>query len=66
MMRFVLVLTPLLTGTFGLPFYNSESMPSKYHSYEEMTTVLKIIQKEHSEVSRLYSIGRTFRGKKYI
>lgn len=39
------------------------NVPFKYHKYDELTKLLKVINKKHPDLTRLYSIGKSVEGR---
>jgi hypothetical protein len=40
-----------------------QDLPSKYHSYDEMTQAIKRLASSHSEILRVESLGKTLKGR---
>ncbi|MFB0518149.1 MAG: M14 family metallopeptidase, partial [Acidobacteriota bacterium] len=59
----VLISVPLSAGIgFAVP-ENAEITFDKYHRYDEMTAILKDLAQNHKDICRLYSIGKSLKGK---
>ena len=57
--------TPLILTlmVMGLESVYGQGMPSKYHSYDEMTSAIKAFASTYSEIAKVVSIGKTLKGR---
>lgn len=63
MRRLVEMCITVLFTVFTYSVLHGQAIPSKYHTYDEMTRAIKSLASSHSDILKVQSLGKTLKGR---